>query len=105
MESEPIRPSASSTDGELLNQLRTIARDDLEIEADRIHGIGLDTVLADGLRLDSLNQVILLARIEDLFGVVFSLEDREQLLALRTVGDLVGLLQQRMGQGPGGPAS
>ena len=97
---ETTPSSVPSTDGDLLNQLRAIARDDLEIEPDRAAGIGFDTVLADGLRLDSLNQVILLARLEDLFGVAFSLEDREQLLALRTVGDLVGLLQRRMRQAP-----
>jgi len=97
---ETTPSSVPSTDGDLLNQLRAIARDDLEIEPDRVAGIGFETVLADGFRLDSLNQVILLARLEDLFGVVFSLEDREQLLALRTVGDLVQLLQRRMRQAP-----
>lgn len=87
---------SSFTAAEMLDRLKAIAGEELELDADRVAGIRLETPLAEGLRLDSLNQVILLARLEETFGVVFSLEEREELLALQTVGDLVHLVQRRV---------
>ncbi len=90
------RLAAPLTGAAILERLRAIASEELELDAARVAGIGLDTPLAEGLRLDSLNQVILLARLEETCGVVFSLEERDELLALRTVGDLVRLVQRRL---------
>ena len=84
------------TTGDILERLKAIAGEELELDPGRVAAIGPETALVDGLRLDSLNQVILLARLEETFGVVFSLEEREEMLALQTVGDLVRLVQQRV---------
>ena len=90
------RLASPFTAADILDRLKAIAGEELEPDADRVAGIGPETALAEGLRLDSLNQVILLARLEETFGVVFSLEQREELLGLQTVGDLVRLVQRRV---------
>jgi len=90
------RLASSFTAADVLARLKAIASEELELDADRVASIGLETPLTEGLRLDSLNQVILLARLEETCGVIFSLEERDELLALQTVGDLVRLVQRRL---------
>jgi len=49
----------------------------------------------EGLQLDSLRQVVLVTSIEGQFGFELTHEDRDRLVALRTVGDLIGLIRER----------
>jgi acyl carrier protein len=49
----------------------------------------------DGFQLDSLKQVVLMARIEDCFGFEFSPEDLDRVQRFEAVGDLVTLVRDR----------
>jgi len=58
--------------------------------------IGEDTSLRDGLGLDSLQVVELLFEIEEQLGAKIEDEEAQQ---LRTVGDLLGVIQKKLGDG------
>jgi acyl carrier protein len=55
----------------------------------------MQTSLVDGLTLDSLKQVILMADIEESFGFQFSPDDLEHVRELETVADLVAFVRHR----------
>lgn len=83
------------SDEYVLEQLRTLAREELEMKPEDLARVGPDTLLVEGLQLDSLRQVVLVTSIEEQFGFELTHDDRDRLLALRTIGDLVGLIRER----------
>ena len=85
------------TDEQMIEDLKALARTELDMRPEQIERIGLDTPIVEGLQLDSLKQVVLMANIEETYGFEFSLEDRELVQELQTVGDLVRLVRKRVG--------
>jgi len=65
------------------------------MKPDDILGVGAETPLVEGLQLDSLRQVVLVTSVEAHFGFELGHEDHDRVRALRTVGDLVRLIQER----------
>jgi acyl carrier protein len=88
-------PVASLSEEYVLDRLRMIARKELEMKPDDIARVGPGTLLVEGLQLDSLRQVVLVTSVEEQFGFELTHEDRDRLLALRTVGDLIRLIRER----------
>jgi acyl carrier protein len=76
----------------IYSRLREIAVTQLELGPEKIESMRPDLPLVEGLQLDSLAQVTLMAAIEDEFGVEFELEDRQR---ITTVHDLVTVIQER----------
>lgn len=95
MSAHDRKASAALTDDEIVAYLRQISRDELDLPAEQVAKLDLDSPMVEGLQLDSLAQVILLAQIEERYGFVFGLEDREQLQTIETVRDLVEMIRQR----------
>jgi acyl carrier protein len=91
-----VDQAARLTDDRMLEQLKTLARTELEMRPEQIEKIGFDTSIVEGLQLDSLKQVVLMVNIEETYGFEFSLEDRELVQELQTVGDLVRLVRERV---------
>jgi acyl carrier protein len=89
------KANAALTDDEIVAYLRQISREELDLPAEQVAKLDLDSPMVEGLQLDSLAQVILLAQIEERYGFVFGLEDREQLQTIETVRDLVEMIRQR----------
>jgi len=89
--------TAASTlsEEEVIQRLRALARDELEMKPDDILGVGAETPLVEGLQLDSLRQVVLVTSVEAHFGFELGHEDHDRVRALRTVGDLVRLIRER----------
>ena len=77
---------------EILADLKRIAVARLAMEADRIDRVGPDDLLAEVLRLDSMAQVVLALELEDRYGFSFEPED---MVRIRTVGDLVRIVRMR----------
>jgi len=87
---------ATMSDEEVLERLRTLARETLEMKPDDLARMGLETPLVEGLQLDSLRQVMLVTSVEEQFGFELTPEDNDRLPSLRTVSDLVRLIQERV---------
>jgi acyl carrier protein len=83
------------SDADLLAQIRRLAATELELNAEQVAGIRLDTPIVEGLDLDSLKQVMLLTSLEETYGVVLAPATVDELRALRTVGDLVRIIRER----------
>jgi acyl carrier protein len=79
----------------ILDRLKTYVREDLELGADLVERVTLETRVVEGLQLDSLRQVMLVARIEEDYGFEFDAAGADELDALASVGDLVRLIQRR----------
>ena len=77
----------------ILEQLKKIAREQLNLTPDQIEAIGPGVPLMDALQLDSLAQVVLVTTIEQDFGCAFGLEQWQQLV---TVQDLVKMIASRV---------
>jgi acyl carrier protein len=77
---------------EIYERLRAVVTDRLDLTPDQIDAIGPDLPIVQGLQLDSLAQVTLIAGIEDEFHIELAMEDRQH---ITTIGDLVALIQQR----------
>jgi|GEM_PF-1570192 len=88
-------PSESAAQETILDFLKEIAREELELSEEQLEQMDLDTPLMEGFRLDSVTQVVLITAIEDHYGIQFELEDGE---GLRTVRDLVGIIEERIRQ-------
>ncbi len=101
MSTQDGKANAALTDDEILACLRQISRDELELSTEQLAKLDLDSPMVEGLQLDSLAQVILLAQIEERYGFVFGPEEREQLQTIETVRDLVGMIRQRAREGAG----
>jgi acyl carrier protein len=84
-----------STDSHVLAHLKMLAGTELELEPAQIDRIALDTPIVEGLQLDSLRQVVLIANLEEAYGFELAPQDLEQLQSLTTVGDLVQMIRQR----------
>ena len=76
----------------ILEHLKQIARDQLNLTPEQIESIGPEAPLMDALQLDSLAQVVLVTTIEQDFGCAFGLEQWQQ---LETVQDLVQMIASR----------
>jgi acyl carrier protein len=83
------KPSTES----ILEFLKGIALEELELSEEQIQRMDLNTHLLEGLQLDSVTQVVLLTAIEDHYGFEFEFEDGER---LQTVRDLVESIQARV---------
>ena len=83
------------TRAEALECLKGLARRTLEMPPEQIGLLQLDTPLVEGLDLDSLKQVVLMASLEESFGFEFSPGDLDRVQGLETVGDLASLLSER----------
>jgi acyl carrier protein len=92
--------SAGLTDEAILGFLISHATDALELPQDEVRQITTDTRIVDGLRLDSLRQVVLVTGVEERFGFEFEPEELAALGAGGTVGDLVRVIQRRAGSAP-----
>jgi len=80
----------SEEKAKILDHLREIAREHLEVEEDV--EINMDTSLVEGLQLDSLTQVVLINELETAYFFEFELEDQER---IQTIADLVDLIIER----------
>ena len=78
------------TNGEVLAQIRESLAELFEIEPDRIQ---LETRLYDDLEIDSIDAVDLLDRLKRRTGCKFAVEDFR---TVRTVGDLVQVIEQKL---------
>ena len=72
----------ASTAQDILDYLKTVARTELELTPSQVTGIRPETVIVDGLQLDSLKQVDLARQLEDTFEFELTLEDRQELPAM-----------------------
>ena len=86
--------AVSLTDEQVLEYLKRLGASELELTPTQIERIRFESTVTEGLQLDSLRQVILLTNIEENFGIEFSLQDRQELLAIATVRDLVRLIRR-----------
>jgi acyl carrier protein len=78
------------TDEDVLEQIRESLVELFEIEPDRIHR---DARLNDDLEIDSIDAIDLLDRLKRRTGCKFAAEDFR---AVRTVGDLVDVVVQKL---------
>ena len=85
------------TDEEILEYLKVLARTELELRPEQVANLRPDTLILEGLQLDSLKQVVLLTNIEETFGFELSLDDRGELQNLSTVADLIRFIRTRAG--------
>jgi acyl carrier protein len=79
----------------ILASLKTHAAEALDLPQDEVQAIAAETPIVEGLRLDSLRQVVLLTKIEEQFGFEFEPEELATLGPAATVGDLVRLIHRR----------
>jgi acyl carrier protein len=77
----------------ILEHLKTIAKEQLNLTPEQIQAIGPSVSLVDALQLDSLAQVVLVTTIEQDFGCAFGLDQWQQ---LETVQDLVKMIAGRV---------
>jgi acyl carrier protein len=84
--------SAGLQPDQILERLRAIVSDRLDLTPEQIDALSPDLPIVEGLQLDSLAQVTLIAGIEDEFHVELDMDDRQR---ITTIGDLVTLIQQR----------
>ena len=85
------QPSALPPE-QIYNRLRVIVTERLELTPEQIAALRPDLAIVQGLQLDSLAQVTLIAGIEDEFNIELSLEDRQ---GITTIADLIALIQAR----------
>ncbi|MGH7340490.1 MAG: acyl carrier protein [Candidatus Rokuibacteriota bacterium] len=90
-----ISDGSRLSESQVLAHLRMLANTELELSSEQIARIELDTPLIEGLQLDSLKQVVLIANLEETYGFVLTPAELERLQGLRTVGDLVRMIRQR----------
>lgn len=88
-------PTGDPVQDSILEFLKDIAREELELSEEQIERMDLDTPLMEGLRLDSVTQVVLITAIEEHYGIQFELEDGD---GLETVRDLVMIIEERIRQ-------
>jgi len=77
---------------QIYERLRAIVTERLILSPEQLDALGPDLPIVQGLQLDSLAQVTLIAGIEDEFHIELSLEDRE---SITTIADLITLIQER----------
>jgi acyl carrier protein len=84
--------SAGLQPDQILERLRAIVSDRLDLTPEQIDALSPDLPIVEGLQLDSLAQVTLIAGIEDEFHIELDMDDRQR---ITTIVDLVTLIQQR----------
>jgi acyl carrier protein len=84
--------STTTSPEQIYERLRAIAIERLSLTPEQIGKMRPDLPLVQGLQLDSLAQVTLMAAIEDEFTMEFELEDRQR---ITTVRDLVKIIEER----------
>jgi acyl carrier protein len=77
---------------QIYDRLRAIVTERLDLTPEQIAALRPDLPIVQGLQLDSLAQVTLIAGIEDEFNIELSLEDRE---GITTIADLIALIKER----------
>jgi len=77
---------------QVYDRLRAIVTERLDLTPEQIAALRPDLPIVQGLQLDSLAQVTLIAGIEDEFNIELSLEDRE---GITTIADLIALIRER----------
>ena len=90
--SNPPAGTGPSQD-EILDFLKSIAREELELTEDEIGQMSLETRIVEGLQLDSVDQVVLVTAIEEHYDFEFDFEDAER---VGTLKDLVQMIQERI---------
>jgi acyl carrier protein len=76
----------------IYDRLRAIVTERLDLTPEQIAALRPDLAIVQGLQLDSLAQVTLIAGIEDEFNIELSLEDRQ---SITTIADLIALIRER----------
>jgi acyl carrier protein len=79
------------TRAEILDLVRRLLRAEFELDA---AAVGEATRLVDDLDLDSVDAVALAVRLEEETGLALA---EEELKSMRTVGDVVGVVQGHLG--------
>jgi acyl carrier protein len=87
-----MQTSPALSSEQIYERLRAIAVERLSLTPEQIESMRPDLPLVEGLQLDSLAQVTLIAAIEDEFGIVLEIEDRQR---VTTIQDLVTLIRER----------
>ena len=82
------------TEQEILAFLLAHAAETLEMPPADLQRIDRDTPIVEGLRLDSLRQVVFVTGVEEHFGFEFEPEELQR-LADGTIGDLMRVIQER----------
>jgi len=77
---------------QIYERLRAVVTDRLALTPEQISSLAPDLPVVEGLQLDSLAQVTLIAGIEDEFHIQLELADRQN---VTTIADLVRLIQER----------
>jgi acyl carrier protein len=77
---------------QIYERLRAIVIDRLALTPEQIAALRPDMPIVQGLQLDSLATVTLIAGIEDEFHIELDMEDRER---ITTIADLITLIQER----------
>jgi acyl carrier protein len=90
--SNPPAGTGPSED-EILDFLKTIAEEELELTEEQIGQMTLETRIVEGLQLDSVDQVVLVTALEDHYDFQFDFEDGER---VGTLKDLVTMIQERI---------
>lgn len=84
--------SSAQAPEQIFERLRAIVTDRLVLTPEQLDALSPDLPIVQGLQLDSLAQVTLIAGIEDEFHIELDMDDRQ---SITTIGDLVTLIQQR----------
>jgi acyl carrier protein len=78
---------------EIYERLLSVVSERLTLTPEQVESLHPDLSIVQGLQLDSLAQVTLIAGIEDEFHIELDMEDRQH---INTIADLVALIQQKM---------
>jgi acyl carrier protein len=79
---------------DILAFLLGLAAETLEMPPAELQAIDRNTPIVEGLRLDSLRQVVFVTGVEEHFGFEFEPEELQRLSA-GTIGDLMRVIQDR----------
>jgi len=90
--SNPPAGSGPSQD-QILDFLKSIAQEELELSEDQIKQMTLETRIVEGLQLDSVDQVVLVTAIDEHYDLQFDFEDGER---VGTLKDLVDMIRERI---------
>jgi acyl carrier protein len=85
--------TAGPSQEEILDFLKSIALEELELSEEQIEAMTLETSIVEGLRLDSVDQVVLVTAIEERYDFQFDFEDGKR---IDTVKELVEMIRERI---------
>jgi|ERR1700722_5334484 acyl carrier protein len=77
---------------QIYERLRAVVTERLSLTPEQLAALSPELPIVQGLQLDSLATVTLIAGIEDEFHIELDLEDRER---ITTIADLITLIQER----------